>query len=206
VKTALIIVDVQNDFCPGGALAVHDGDKVVPVVNKLQGAVDLVVATKDWHPTNHGSFASQHQANAVGDVVTLDDLPQVLWPDHCVQGTEGAEFHPDLDTVRITKTFEKGTNPAIDSYSGFFDNGRRYQTGLDAYLKGEGITHVWVVGLATDYCVKFTALDATDCGYQTEVWLAATRAVELSPGDELRAVAELQERGVTVHSRNVLPT
>jgi nicotinamidase/pyrazinamidase len=206
MKTALIIVDVQNDFCPGGALAVNDGDSVVPVVNRLQEFVDLVVATKDWHPDNHGSFASQHPGKSPGDLITLGGLSQVLWPDHCVQGTAGAEFHAALDTTRIKRVFEKGTRVGVDSYSGFFDNGRKYRTGLDAYLKQEGVTDVWVVGLATDYCVKYTALDAADCGYATQVWLSAARPVELSPGDELVAISELESNGVMVHGRQVIPS
>ena len=143
--SALILVDLQNDFCPGGSLAVKEGDQVVPVVNELQKLFGLIVATKDWHPPGHASF-------------------ETLWPPHCVQGTAGAEFVAGLDTSRVARVFLKGTDSEIDSYSGFFDNEHRRAPGLDDYLKGRGVTEVFVVGLATDYCVKFTALDARQLG------------------------------------------
>src|SRR5262245_56174161 len=164
---ALILVDIQNDFLPGGALAVPDGDKIIPVANKLQGAFPLIVATQDWHPANHGSFAANHPGKKVFEQIDLNGLPQTLWPNHCVQNTKGTELAPSLDRERIVKIFPKGTDPNIDSYSGLFDNGHRKSTGLGEWLKGRGVTDVFVCGLATDYCVKFTALDAAQAGFKT---------------------------------------
>jgi nicotinamidase/pyrazinamidase len=157
---ALIIVDVQNDFLPGGALAVDKGDLVIPTINRLQENFELVVATQDWHPAEHKSFASQHEGRSVFEEITLNGLPQVLWPDHCVQETKGAAFSSQLDQKRIEAISRKGMEINIDSYSGFFDNGKKKATGLGAYLKGRGVTSVFVAGLAADYCVYFTALDA----------------------------------------------
>lgn len=195
---ALILVDVQRDFCPGGALAVPQGDEVVAVCNRLQRAYPLVVATQDWHPAGHGSFASSAQGRSVGTVGELQGLPQVWWPDHCVAGSGGAQFHPDLDLGRVAAIFRKGMDPQIDSYSGFADNGARRSTGLAAYLKGMGVTAVDVVGLATDYCVKATALDALAEGFATAVVPEACRAVNLQPGDGDKALAALQEAGVAL--------
>lgn len=199
---ALIIVDVQNDFCPGGALAVRDGDHVVPVINDLQPRFDLVVATQDWHPREHKSFASNHEGRQVGDLIELDGLPQVMWPDHCVQNTPGAELVSALSTQGVKRTFQKGTDPEVDSYSGFFDNGHRHATGLGEYLKEQGVTDVYVVGLATDYCVKFTALDAQDLGFKTFVIEDACRGVELHEGDVRRALDDMRATGVTILSSN----
>lgn len=194
--TALILVDVQNDFMPGGALAVAEGDQIVPIANALQDAFELVVATQDWHPPNHGSFASQYPGKTIGEVIELAGQPQVLWPDHCVQGSRGAEFHAALDRQRIAAVFRKGVDPDIDSYSGFFDNGHRKSTGLGDYLRGRGATDVYVLGLATDYCVKFTALDARKLGFRTFLVQDGSRGVELRPGDVAHAVDEMREAGV----------
>jgi nicotinamidase/pyrazinamidase len=199
---ALIVVDVQNDFCPGGALAVRDGDHVVPVINDLQPRFDLIVATQDWHPANHKSFASNHEGKPPGEVIELNGLSQVLWPDHCVQDTPGADFVDALSTRGVTRTFQKGTDPEVDSYSGFFDNGHRHSTGLSDYLKEQGVIDVYVVGLATDYCVKFTALDAQDLGFKTFVIEDACRGVELHEGDVRRALDDMRAAGVTVLSSN----
>lgn len=195
---ALLIVDIQNDFCPGGALEVKEGDRIIPIVNKLQSHFKLVVATQDWHPAGHESFASVHDGKQPGDVIDLHGLQQILWPDHCVQGSPGAEFHPDLKTDAIDKVIQKGTDKTIDSYSGFFDNGHRKATGLDDYLKEKGVTDVYVVGLATDYCVKFTALDASELGYNTFLVRDATRGVDLNQGDVAQAIQDMQDAGVTV--------
>jgi nicotinamidase/pyrazinamidase len=195
---ALIIVDVQNDFCPGGALAVPEGDRVVPLINRLQPHFDLVVATQDWHPPNHGSFAGSHEGKQPGDVVDLDGLEQILWPTHCVQNAAGAAFHPGLDQTRFARVFQKGTQPGIDSYSGFFDNGHRKATGLGDYLKGQSVTDVYVCGLATDYCVKFTAIDAVELGFAASVIDDACRGVDLKPGDVARAIEEMRSKGVRV--------
>ncbi len=195
---ALILVDIQNDFVPGGALAVEDGDAVVAVANRIAPRFDRVIATRDWHPVDHGSFAANHPGRKPGDVIDLAGLEQVLWPVHCVEGTVGAEFHPDLDRSRIDRVFLKGTDPKIDSYSGFYDNGHRKATGLDEYLKEEGVTDVYIVGLATDYCVKFTTLDALDLGFVTRVVEDGSRGVDLRPGDVDRAFREMKEAGTTI--------
>ena len=195
---ALLLVDIQNDFLPGGALAVRRGDDVIPVANRLQGRFDLVVATQDWHPPGHGSFASQHPGRKPGDLSELGGLPQVLWPDHCVQGSLGAAFAPGLAMNRVETIFRKGTDPGIDSYSGFFDNGHRKSTGLGDYLKGRGAADVYVLGLATDYCVKFTALDARQLGFRTFLVEDGSRGVELAPGDVARAIADMRAAGVQV--------
>jgi len=195
---ALVIVDVQNDFCPSGALAVPEGDRVIPVINCLQVHFDLVVATQDWHPLNHGSFAANHEGRKPGDVVDLGGLEQILWPVHCVEHTPGAAFHRDLDQARIAQVFKKGTDPAVDSYSGFFDNGHRKATGLGEYLKGWGATEVTICGLTTDYCVKFTALDAVSLGFAAHVVEDACRGVNLKPGDVVQAMEEMRFRGVKI--------
>jgi nicotinamidase/pyrazinamidase len=193
---ALIIVDLQNDFCPGGALPVPEGDQIVPLANALQKDFDLVVATQDWHPTNHGSFAANHPGRRPGDVIELAGLPQILWPIHCVQGTTGAELHPRLERSTIARVFPKGEDPLVDSYSGFFDNGHRRATGLYEYLKGREVASVHICGLATDYCVKFTALDAVALGLETFLVQEACRGVNLKPGDVERAIAEMTAYGV----------
>ena len=195
---ALILVDIQNDFLPGGALGVPDGDKVVPVANRLMPQYDLVVATQDWHPPDHQSFASQHPGRSIGEVTQVEGLDQVLWPDHCVQGTHGASFSDELNTDGIDHVIRKGTDRSIDSYSGFFDNGHRKSTGLDDFLKQRGVTQVDVMGLATDYCVKFTALDAIELGFKTRLIVDGVRGIEQAPGDCERAIAKMQKRGVTV--------
>lgn len=192
---ALIIVDVQNDFCPGGALAVREGDATVPIINAILPAFDVVVATQDWHPADHGSFAANHPGASVGQIIELNGLKQMMWPPHCVQETRGAAFHPALDVSGLDATFRKGTDPNVDSYSGFFDNGRAHATGLGDYLKGRGVGTVFICGLATDYCVKWTALDALSLGFQTNVIADATRGVNLSPGDSEAALAEVVAAG-----------
>jgi len=195
---ALIIVDIQYDFLPGGTLAVQEGDHIIPIVNKLEEKFDVIVATQDWHPADHGSFASNHENKNPGELIKLRGLDQVLWPDHCVQHTRGAEFSKGLNTEKIQKTFQKGTDPSIDSYSGFFDNGKRKDTGLNDYLKSQGVDEVYIVGLATDYCVKFTALDADECGYKTFVVADATRAVNLQPGDGEKTLKEMSQKGIRI--------
>jgi nicotinamidase/pyrazinamidase len=195
---ALIVVDVQYDFLPGGALAVPDGDQVIPVINELMPQFDLVVATQDWHPTGHGSFASSHPGKKPGDVTDLNGLKQVLWPDHCVQGTQGAELSDNLDRKEIRKIFRKGTDPGIDSYSGFFDNGHRKSTGLSDYLKSLEVNEVYIAGLAADYCVKFTALDAVQENFRTHLFIDATRAVNLQADDFEKAIQAMKEKGVDI--------
>jgi nicotinamidase/pyrazinamidase len=195
---ALILVDIQNDFLPGGALAVPRGDEVIPVANELSPRFELVIATQDWHPAGHGSFASSHDGRQIGEQIDLDGLPQILWPDHCVQGSAGAELAASLDVRRVEAILRKGTSPRIDSYSGFFDNGHRRGTGLTEYLRGRGADAVYVLGLATDYCVKFTALDARAQGFATFLVEDGSRGVELRSGDVARAIDDLRGAGVTM--------
>ena len=202
---ALVLVDLQNDFLPGGPLPVPQGDAVVPLANSLQGAFKLVVATQDWHPPNHGSFAANHPGRKPGDVIRLKKLPQTLWPVHCVQRTRGAQLAHGLMLNRVNKIFRLGTDPDIDSYSGFFDNGHLQTTGLHEYLKDKGAAAVYVLGLATDYCVKYTALDAVALGFKTFLIEDACRGANLQPDDVPRAFEEMKHAGVTIlHSRDLL--
>ncbi len=203
---ALIIVDLQNDFIAGGALAVPGGEDIVALVNDIQKHFDLVLATQDWHPENHGSHANNHPDGTPGDIVELAGRPQILWPAHCVQDTHGADFVPGLDQDRWAAVFQKGAVRHIDSYSGFFDNGKEHSTGLGEYLKVQGVTDVYVLGLATDYCVKFTALDAVELGFATHLIVDACRAVNLEPGDEQRAIEEMREAGVKILTANQIVT
>ena len=195
---ALILVDIQNDFCPGGALAVKHGDEVVDVANRVSRHFELVVATQDWHPANHGSFAANQPGRQPYEVIDLDGLEQVLWPVHCVQGSPGAEFHPRLDQARVKKVCPKGTDPTIDSYSGFHDNGRRKSTGMGEWLKTQGVESVYVLGLATDYCVKYTAIDAVRDGFTSYLIEDGCRAVELHLNDGERAIETMRAEGVVV--------
>jgi len=192
------LVDIQNDFVAGGALAVPGGDEVVPLVNRLQARFGLIAATRDWHPPDHGSFAANHSGKSPGDSVELGGLEQTLWPVHCVQNTPGADFAPGLNRDRWAKVVFKGTDATIDSYSGFYDNGHRKATGLGDYLRREGVRTVFVAGLATDYCVKFTALDAQALGFSTYMVRDCCRGVDLNPGDVERAVDEMRAAGVGI--------
>lgn len=196
--TTLLLIDIQNDFMPGGALAVTGGDEIIPIVNDLMPQFDLIVATQDWHPADHGSFAANHPGREAFDMIDLDGLPQTLWPVHCVQNTGGALFAPGLDTRRIERVFTKGLNPRIDSYSGLFDNGHRASTGMGEWLKALGVTQLTVAGVATDYCVKFTVLDALAEGFEVEVMAKACRGVNLQPGDVAGAHAEMQAAGAVI--------
>ena len=190
---ALLLIDIQNDFLPGGQLAVPAGDEIIPLVNALQPQFDLVAATQDWHPAGHQSFASSHTGRAQFDQIDLHGLPQVLWPDHCTQASYGAALAPILQTERIEVIFRKGMNPEIDSYSAFFDNGHRKSTGLADYLRGRGVTEVVLAGLAADYCVYYSALDALAAGFATTVVTNATRAI--SAAGWVAAQADLTARG-----------
>lgn len=175
---ALIIVDIQNDFTSGGALEVKKGESIIPLVNKIQPKFDLVVATQDWHPATHLSFASNHDGRKPFERTTLQGIDQVLWPDHCVQGTKGADFHPDLDMDRVEAIFRKGMDQSIDSYSGFYDNGRLRSTGLSGYLKERKVDTVYVCGLAGDYCVFYTAKDALAEGFNSFLIEDATKPID----------------------------
>lgn len=200
----LILVDLQNDFMPGGALAVPDGDAVVAVANRLCRRFDLVVASQDWHPPDHMSFASQHAGRNPGEVVDLHGLDQVLWPDHCIQGSRGAAFHDSLDQRRLSSVFQKGTDRHLDSYSTFFDNARRKSTGLGEHLEAQGIKSVCLLGLATDYCVKFSALDAVSLGFRTRVVREGCRGIDLAEGDVERAWSEMKSAGIEIVSEHSL--
>ncbi|MBF9002993.1 MULTISPECIES: bifunctional nicotinamidase/pyrazinamidase [Vibrio] len=203
MSKALILVDVQNDFAPGGALAVPEGDRIVPVINSLLPLFDHVIATKDWHPKGHASFASANN-QPIGSMITLNGFEQVMWPDHCIQESHGADFIPGLNSEFIAQTIYKGTNPNIDSYSGFFDNQRLQQTGLEDYLRSCDIDTIYIVGLATDYCVKFTALDAISLNFNTYLIKDACRGVNMQPGDDEQAIAEMHAAGVKIiHSNEV---
>jgi nicotinamidase/pyrazinamidase len=195
---ALLFIDIQNDFLPTGALPVPEGDQVIAVANRLMLQFDLVIATQDWHPANHGSFAANHPGKKPGDMITLVGLPQILWPTHCVQNTPGADFAPALNRARIAHITRKGADPAIDSYSGFFDNGRRQATDLHDFLRARGITDLHILGLATDYCVKATALDARQLGYTVHLIREGCRGVNLKPGDVDAAIEEMRRAGVVI--------
>lgn len=192
---ALLLTDIQNDFCPGGALAVAAGDQVVAPANRLAAVWELVVATQDWHPPDHGSFAANHPGHRPGEIVDLDGIDQILWPVHCVQDSPGAAFHPGLDLTPVAAVFHKGTDPLVDSYSAFFDNGHRRATGLGDYLRERQVRELAICGLATDYCVKYTALDALALGFAVTLVTDACRGVNLRPEDSAQALAELAAKG-----------
>lgn len=198
---ALILVDLQNDFLPGGALGVRGGNELIPIANRLMDDFEIIVATQDWHPADHGSFAANHPGKQLFEQIDLNGLPQTLWPIHCGQGTPGADFATGLRTDRITRVFQKGANPDIDSYSGFYDNGHRQSTGLAEWLREQGVKRVTVCGLATDYCVKFTALDALAEGFEVTLYLPASRGVNLAPGDVDAAIDEMRTKGVIITER-----
>lgn len=195
-KKALILIDIQNDFLPGGALAVEKGDEVIPILNRIQPEFDLVLATQDWHPEGHGSFASSHPGQKEYDVIDLYGQSQVLWPDHCVQEKTGANFPEELDTRRIAAIFRKGMDPKVDSYSGFFDNHRKHRTGMAGYLRDLNVTDIYVGGLASDYCVYYTAKDGYDLGFRVHYLDHASRHI----GDDTyeAALKDLQEMGVNI--------
>jgi nicotinamidase/pyrazinamidase len=192
---ALVIVDLQNDFLPGGALPVPHGGEVIPLANELQQRFALVLATQDWHPPDHGSFAPNHPGKKPGGRIILDGIEQILWPVHCVQNTHGAEFARSFDTSRIARVFHKGIDPRIDSYSTFFDNAHRRSTGLGEYLKERSVKNVYLLGLALDYCVKYSALDARQVGFNTHVIVDACRGIGLEPGDLDHALDEMKRAG-----------
>lgn len=194
---ALLVIDVQNDFCPGGALAVTDGDSIVPLINDMMDGYDVVLMTQDWHPAGHSSFASSHPDRSAFELIDMPYGPQVLWPDHCVQGSQGAAFHPDLNTTRADMIIRKGFTPSIDSYSAFFENDRSTPTGLEGYLRTREITEIDMVGLATDFCVCYSALDAARLGFKTRVLTNACRAIDMD-GSLNTALAEMRNARVEI--------
>jgi nicotinamidase/pyrazinamidase len=196
-----LVIDVQNDFCPGGSLAVKDGDQVVPVINLCSRFFDRVIATQDWHPQNHVSFAVNHPGRKIHDVVEVYGVKQVLWPPHCVQGTRGADFHAALNTENFSLLFRKGMDPSIDSYSAFMENDKKTVTGLDGYLRGLHIRDVYISGLATNYCVLYSALDAVSMGFRTHLILDACRGIDIPAGSVEQSIIIMKERGVdSMHS------
>jgi len=192
---ALILVDLQNDFCPGGALAVARGDETIAIANRLLPYFSTVVATQDWHPADHESFAPQHRGRKPGELIDLHGLPQVLWPPHCVQGTRGAELHPELKIPQAQLVIRKGHHREIDSYSAFMEADRKTSTGLAGYLRERGLGEVYVCGLATDFCVAWTALDARAAGFEISVIEEASRAIDLE-GSAAKAWADMRQAGV----------
>ena len=196
-KKCLIITDVQNDFCPGGALAVKDGDEIIPIINKIAKKFYKVVATQDWHPINHVSFASTHNKN-VGEFIDVSGVSQILWPDHCVQSSKGAGFHEFLNQNSFDLIIRKGTNPDMDSYSVFFENDKKTRTGLDYYLGGLGINDVYLCGLATDYCVYYSALDAKKLGFNTHVIIDASKGVDIPEGNLEDAVNDMINKDIKI--------
>lgn len=194
---ALIVIDVQNDFCPGGALAVAEGDAIIPRINALMGEFQTVVLTQDWHPADHASFAANHAGAAPFSLTQMPYGPQVLWPTHCVQGTDGAAFHPALKSDPAQLVIRKGFRPQIDSYSAFFENDHTTGTGLDGYLRSRGVSRVTLVGLATDYCVAYSALDAAKLGFAATVLMGACRAIDLN-GSLAEAKEKMRAAGVAL--------
>ena len=192
----LIIIDVQNDFMPGGSLEVPHGNMVVPVINKVQSYFDLVVATQDWHPKNHKSFASNHYGKKSFDKMVLNGVLQTLWPDHCIQGSSGAELHHDIDSNRIAAIFRKGMDPEVDSYSGFFDNNRQLCTGLAGYLKEKGTSEIYFCGLASDICVYYTILDSIQEGFSATLIEDASRPLYVERFDDIKC--EIAKLGVHI--------
>lgn len=198
---ALLLVDLQNDFFSGGALPVKEAEAILPLINELvHYPFDLIVTTKDWHPPDHGSFASNHEGKKVGELINLGGLEQILWPAHCVQGSMGSEFAPGWETAAVDKVIYKGTDPLIDSYSTFYDNGHRKTTGLENYLREKGINELFIAGLATDYCVKYSVLDALELGFHTYLIVDACRGVNLHFQEAEKALEEMRKRGAILLS------
>ena len=194
---ALLVIDVQKDFCPGGALAVEEGDVIVPGINALMTDFPAVLLTQDWHPAGHSSFATSHEGKSPFDLIDMSYGPQVLWPDHCVQGSDGAAFHPDLDVTRADMIVRKGFRRDIDSYSAFFENDRETATGLEGYLRNRGIGKLTFCGLATDFCVAWSALDAARLGFDTSVRVDLCRGIDLD-GSLQRALHDMENAGIAL--------
>lgn len=204
-RDALLVVDMQNDFCPGGSLAVEKGDLIIPVLNQLMKHFDIVVATQDWHPPDHKSFASMHAGKKPYDIIQLHGTEQVLWPDHCIQETEGAHIHKDLHGKRLSAIFRKGMDPEEDSYSGFRDNSKESITGLDGYLKVLGVKRIHLAGLATDYCVYYTAMDGLENGYEVTIIVDATSGIDVPAGSMQKKLSTFEDKsGKIVNSSDYL--
>jgi len=203
-EECLLVVDVQNDFCPGGALPVPEGHLIVPVINRIMGRFGTVAATQDWHPPDHVSFASNHPGKQPFDMVQVDGIEQVLWPDHCVQGTSGAALHPDLDRRGLHLILRKGMHSNLDSYSAFFENDQRTPTGLNGYLREHGVRRVFLCGLAADVCVYYSALDAVRLGFDAMVIEDAVRGVDVPPGNVNRTRKEMEKAGITFLGSSVM--
>lgn len=204
--SALVIVDMQNDFMPNGALGVPKADEIIPVLNRIIPKFSLVVSTQDWHPSNHKSFATNHPGKKPGDIIFLEGIDQVLWPPHCIRNTKGAELVAALNKEPIEAVFYKGTDESIDSYSAFFDNARRKSTGLADFLHSRKIDELYVVGVATDYCVLYSVIDAIDLGFKVHVIADCCRAINLDPDDEKDAFATMKEKGADIISSQDLLT
>ncbi len=203
-NSALIIIDLQNDFCPGGALAVPEGDEIIPLINKLSKKFKRVVATQDWHPTDHISFAANHPKKKEYDLIEHKGIEQVLWPKHCVSGTKGAEFHPDLNTENVDLILRKGTNPEIDSYSAFQENDKKTITGLEGYLKNLNVRQTYFCGLALDYCVFYSAMDSIKIGFETYVIIDGTRGIDSPKGNIDESLTVMKEKGIKIIDSNDL--
>lgn len=195
-RSVLLVIDIQNDFCPGGRLEVNDGDKIVPVINRFSNLFPLVVATQDWHPEDHVSFARNHTGKKDFDTIRIGDIDQILWPDHCVQGSKGADFHPVVDDSHFNIILRKGTKTELDSYSAFFENDRKTSTGLEYYLRGLGVVDVYISGLATDFCVFYTAMDAIELKYNTFLIEDAVKGVNLPEGSVEKAKQTMKSAGI----------
>ncbi len=203
--SVLVVVDVQNDFCPGGPLEVKDGDSIIPLINRLMPMFPLVVATQDWHPAGHVSFASNHPGDKPFDTIQVGGISLVLWPDHCVQGTRGADFHPSLENIHFRLILRKGTTPTLDSYSAFSENDKKTLTGLSSYLEGMGVQDVYLCGLATDVCVFHSAMDSVRLGFRTFLIQDAARGVDVPERSLARAIQDMKASGVRlIESAEVL--
>jgi len=203
-NNALIVIDVQNDFCPGGALAVERGDEIVPVINRIMDRFYRVVATQDWHPRDQVSFASNHQGKNVFDVISINGIEQTLWPDHCVAGTQGSCLHPDLREEPIDLIVRKGTNPGIDSYSAFMENDKKTATGLEGFLRFLDIKELFLCGLATDFCVFYSAMDAARAGFDTTVLIDACRGIDIPENNVSMALDSMRNAGVKIMNTDEL--
>jgi len=203
-NSALIIIDLQNDFCPGGALVVPEGDGIIPLINKLSGKFKRVIATQDWHPTDHMSFAVNHPGKKEFDVIDYNGMKQVLWPEHCVSGTFGAQFHSDLDINNVDLIIRKGRNPEIDSYSAFKENDKKTLTGLEGYLRNLDIRQTYICGLALDYCVLYSALDSRELGFDTYVIIDGTKGIDSPEGNIDKSLAIMKEKGIKIIESNDL--